>query len=89
MGKPVILEERRASGGVTVSGLDGEAVVEWFPPGDWLGGIKDATEPFDLWLTELWVLDEDELVTPTIRPVLFAVAFSLPPLISPGEQHIL
>ncbi len=40
------------SGDGSWPGDTGEVVDECFPPADWLGGIKDLTVSFNVWLTE-------------------------------------
>lgn len=32
----------------------------WFPPVDCSSGDEDATESVNLWLTEVWLMDEGE-----------------------------
>lgn len=36
-------------------------MAEWFPPSDWLNEVEDSIGSFNLWLTEVWLMDEDEL----------------------------
>lgn len=64
-------------------------MVELFPPSAWLGWIVDTTVSCNLWLSETDFIFNCNVAFSLANLVLedsTTVAFSLTPLLSPGEE---